>query len=92
MIFLSQIKKIKGGGESTTVDQETKQAQAQLRGSVGGVTGILQVQESYSNGNTDYNSAITIFIEIYGFTREVADALLGSPEKQETNESTAEPI
>jgi len=80
-------KELVTAGQEIQVDDATKQAQANLRGSVGGVTGVLQVQTSYSQGLTDYQSAITIFTEIYGFTREVADALLGNPEKTQENES-----
>jgi len=79
-------------GQEIQVDDATKEAQANLRGSVGGVTGVLQVQTSYSQGLTDYQSAITIFTEIYGFTREVADALLGNPEKTTENESSTTTI
>jgi hypothetical protein len=74
-------------GEVETVDvsDETKTAQANLRGSVGGVQGILAIQQSFANNLTDYGSAITILTEIYGFTNSVADALLGSPDKTPTN-------
>lgn len=80
------IKKATEGVQEVVVDDATKQAQANLRGSVGGVQGVLSVQQSYANDLTDYDSAITIFTEIYGFTLEVADALLGSPEKIDPNE------
>jgi len=63
------------------VNKETLAAQAALRGSVGGVTGILGIQTSVSEGKTDFESAITILIEIYGFKRDVAVKLLGSPEE-----------
>lgn len=86
------IKEEVGGVKEPVVDDATKEAQANLRGSVGGVTGVLSVQTSYSQGLTDYNSAITIFTEIYGFTLEVADALLGSPEKIDPNEPTTTTI
>jgi hypothetical protein len=79
-------------GQEIQVDDATKQAQANLRGSVGGVTGVLQVQTSFSQGLTDYQSAITIFTEIYGFSREVADALLGNPEIIDTNEPATNPV
>lgn len=79
-------------GQAIQVDDATKEAQANLRGSVGGVTGVLQVQTSYSQGLTDYQSAITIFTEIYGFTQEVADALLGNPQKTEDDEPPADTI
>ena len=61
---------------------ETLSAQAALRGSVGGVQGILSVQQSVSQGLTDYESAITILMEIYGFNRKVGESLLGAPEIQ----------
>jgi len=65
---------------SPEANEETLKAQAGLRGSVGGVQGILGIQSSYANKTTDFESAITIFMEIYGFTREVSSALLGKPE------------
>ncbi len=60
--------------------EETLKAQATLRGSVGGVQGILGIQQSVGQGLTDFESAITILMEIYGFTRAVSSALLGRPE------------
>ena len=62
-------------------DSETLKAQAALRGSVGGVQGVLGIQQSVSDGLTDFDSAITILMEIYGFTRSVSEALLGKPEE-----------
>ena len=75
------------GVETTDVvggDAETLKAQAALRGSVGGVNGVLGIQASVSAGTTDVESAVTILVEIYGFTRSVSEALLGKP--QETAE------
>ena len=54
--------------------------QAALRGSVGGVQGILAVQASVSNGTTTRNAALSILTIIYGFTGEQANDLLGQPE------------
>ena len=62
-------------------DSETLKAQAALRGSVGGVQGVLGIQQSVSDGLTDFDSAITILMEIYGFTRSVSEALLGKPDE-----------
>ena len=70
-----------------STDAETLKAQAGLRGSVGGVTGILDIQSSVKAGTTDVSSATTILVEIYGFTIEVARALLGQVE-EETNTET----
>ena len=65
--------------DSNIPDAETLKAQAGLRGSVGGVNGILGIQNSVTTGQTDRESAITILMEIYGFTKGVAEALLGKP-------------
>jgi len=64
-----------------STDDETLKAQAGLRGSVGGVSGILDIQNSVKSGTTDLKSAITILVEIYGFTTKVARALLGQVEE-----------
>tara|TARA_R110000796_G_scaffold120506_1_gene234643 strand:+ start:16983 stop:18368 length:1386 start_codon:yes stop_codon:yes gene_type:complete len=60
-----------------TTDPETLAAQAGLRGSVGGVTGILGIQAGVNSGTTAYESAVTILKEIYGFTDKVSRDLLG---------------
>lgn len=72
------------------ISEETKKAQANLRGSVGGVQGILGIQQSYSDGLTDFESAITILMEIYGFTRSVSSSLLGKPEEDDNNQTNNE--
>ena len=74
---------IKEGGDVVSTDAETLKAQAGLRGSVGGVTGVLEIQTSVKEGTTDVSSAITILVEIYGFTIKVAKALLGQVEEEE---------
>src|SRR5690606_10246214 len=70
-------------GAGAGVSDETAKAQAALRGSVGGVQGILGIQQSVSAQTTDFESAITILMEIYGFDRGVSAALLGQPEIKE---------
>jgi hypothetical protein len=72
--------------QNETLDSKTLDAQAQLKGSVGGVQSILEVQNSYAAGTTSYESAIAILDLIFGFNREQAIRLLGSPEK--TTETT----
>jgi len=67
--------------QAPKVSKETAKAQAALRGSVGGVQGILGIQTSVTEGKTDFESAITILMEIYGFDRKVAEKLLGNPDE-----------
>jgi len=57
-------------------------AQATLRGSVGGVQGVLDIQRSVTEGATDLESAIAILVNIYGFTEQVARDILGEPRDQ----------
>lgn len=73
------------------IDDATKQAQATLKGSVGGVQALLQVQASYAAKTTTFESAIAILELIFGFTREQAIKLLGSPEIITDNGSTNNP-
>jgi hypothetical protein len=66
--------------EEVDAPASTKE-QAALRGSVGGVQGILAVQASVSNGTTSRDAALSIFTIIYGFTSDQANDLLGDPEE-----------
>ena len=66
------------------------QAQAALRGSVGGVQALLQVQQSVAQGLTDIESAIAIVELIYGFDRESALRLVGSPSDSSTSDTTTQ--
>ena len=76
------------GSESEEVETNTtSEAQDMLRGSVGGVQGILSIQEKVSQGITEYDSAIAILKTIYGFTQEEAEAILGSPIQEFSDDS-----
>lgn len=55
------------------------EAQAILRGSVGGVTALLEVQKSVAQGLTDLESGVAIIVEIYGIPEEKARKMLGTP-------------
>jgi hypothetical protein len=55
------------------------ESQAKLKGTVGGVQGILGIQESVSLGKTQYEAAIFILKDIYGYTDEEARQALGKP-------------
>lgn len=67
---------------TTNSDPETKAAQAALRGSVGGVNGIVLIQQGVVAGTTSYDSGLAILTIIYGFTDEQAKQLLGNPDAQ----------
>ena len=58
-------------------DKEAE-ARASLRGSVGGVQGIIQIQTSVSQGITDRDSAAALLELIYGFSPEESLRLLGN--------------
>lgn len=69
--------------ETKDPEEARKQAQATLKGSVGGVTSLLQIQVSVSEGKTDRNAALTIIEEIFGINRELASEMLGTPKEDE---------
>lgn len=60
-----------------SAQQAKLQAQANLRGSVGGVQGILAIQTSVSQGTTSRSAALVTLIEIYGFDKDTASQILG---------------
>jgi hypothetical protein len=64
---------------SPQIDQKRLEAQASLKGTVGGVQGILEIQRSVSTGITDRDAAIALLVEIYGFTNEQATNVIGNP-------------
>ena len=68
-------------GQSADVTPEQAAAQAQLKGSVGGVQGILQIQQGFADKLTTFDSAMAILQLIYGFSGAEARRLLGQPEE-----------
>ena len=71
--------------EEKDPDAAKKEAQAVLKGSVGGVTALLEIQQSVAAGTTQRSAAIAIIEEIYGISAEKAAEMLGTP-KEEGND------
>lgn len=63
-----------------TIDIEAE-AKAKLKGSVGGVQGILELQKSVQEGTTQYDAGIQILELIYGFDNKEARKILGQKQK-----------
>lgn len=70
--------------------QKKIESQAVLRGSVGGVTALIELQQSVVNGYTPLESAIEIVKEIYGIEESIARKMIGN--KSLTNNKTDEQI
>jgi len=70
--------------ESFDSEIANAQAQATLRGSVGGVTSILEIQSAYVAGTTSYGSAIAMLKYIFGFDDNKSKELLGTPKEDST--------
>lgn len=69
---------VSGEDVPDAVDVEAE-AKARLKGSVGGVQGILGIQSAVATGQTQYDAGLSILNEIYGFSDEVAKSILGNP-------------
>lgn len=67
------------GPDASTIDDVEAEAKANLKGTVGGVQGILEIQKSVSEGTTSYDSALEILDLIYGITKENGSKILGRP-------------
>ena len=74
------------GENAVVLDEKTLEAQANLKGSVGGVQALLEIQASYASGTTTYESAINMLDIIYGYSRDTAIRLLGKPKLDTTND------
>lgn len=72
--------------EETGEDSKTKDAQASLKGSVGGVSGIITLLQGVTTGEIASESAISVLIELYGFTEEVAQATVFGKVEQNINQ------
>jgi DNA-binding MarR family transcriptional regulator len=59
---------------ANTTDSKELDAQAALKGSVGGVTGLITLLQNVKTGIIDPSSAISVLTELYGFTPEKAAA------------------
>lgn len=69
--------------EEQLAAKEVRAAQAQLRGSVGGVTAIIAIQKSVSEKVTTFDSAVAMLENIFGYSNEVAKRMIGDPETTE---------
>jgi DNA-binding MarR family transcriptional regulator len=66
--------------EDAGEDGKAKDAQAALKGSVGGVSGIITLLQNVKQGLVEAGSAIQVLTELYGFTPEMARATVSGEE------------
>jgi hypothetical protein len=59
--------------------KEKQKAQAILRGSVGGVTSLIALQQAVSSGASDVEAAVATVVEIYGIPDATARKMIGTP-------------
>jgi hypothetical protein len=76
--------------EAPVSNDKEGDARSQLRGSVGGVQGIIQIQQSVAEGLTDRSSAAALLELIYGFDPTDALRLLGSVQEGEQKDNEEE--
>lgn len=62
--------------QTTEADTVAKDAQAALKGTVGGVTGIITVLQNVQQGIISSQSAVELLIELYGFERPQAESIV----------------
>jgi hypothetical protein len=70
-------------------EADRKKAQAQLRGSVGGVTSLIALQQSVSAGTSDLEAAVATVVEIYGIPDATARKMIGTPKPSNINYTPA---
>lgn len=78
--------------ETAATSDKQADAQAALKGSVGGVTALIALQQSVSAGTTTFNSAVQIIETIYGIDRETAIKMVGDPIEAPITETPTENV
>ena len=63
-------------------------SQAELKGSVGGVTALIQLQQSVAQGYTSIDAAIATLEEIYGIPTDIAKRMIGNPKEKTDGSNT----
>lgn len=66
--------------EEAGEDGKAKDAQSALKGSVGGVSGIITLLQNVKQGMVEAGSAIRVLTELYGFTPDMAQATVSGEE------------
>jgi len=65
--------------EESDPEEINRKSQAELRGSVGGVTALIALQQSVSQKLTTIEAGAKIIMEIYGIDENTAKEMLGNP-------------
>lgn len=72
--------KLEESKQGIDIAQQTKvQSQASLRGSVGGVQGMVQMLTAVSQGQMSEDAAKQVIVEMYGISEEVALSMVKKP-------------
>jgi len=87
-----RVEDVEQTAEAFDANIENAKAQATLRGSVGGVSSILEIQAAYISGTTSYGSAIAMLQYIFGFDEQKSKELLGTPKEDATPKETQQTV
>lgn len=80
-LLLGDATTLDGSGNSDTPIDVEAEAKAKLKGSVGGVQGILEIQKQVSEGITTYDAGLAILDLIYGIGPVEGKRILGDEQK-----------
>lgn len=62
--------------DTQSQDDKIRNAQAELRGTVGGVNGIIAINTAVSQGQISRESAVSILINVYGYDNVTANSMI----------------
>jgi len=65
-----------------STEDKIRNAQIELRSTVGGTQGIIDLNEAVSNGNMDRQTAINVLINQYGYDATIASSMITSVIKE----------
>lgn len=67
---------VKAAEVTQSIDDKIANAQVSLRGTVGGVDGLIGLSASVANGTMDRSAAIAIAMNVYGFDAATANSVI----------------
>lgn len=77
--YAQEILKANGMGETDESGNPVFDSVANLKGSVGGLTGMIEIVKAVSSGMYDLEAAIALAMDRFGLTYEQAKAQIGTP-------------
>lgn len=77
--------------QQQSVEEKIRESQIQIRSTVGGTEGLIQLNAAVAAGQTSREAAVAIVINIYGFDEATAEQMIGEEPEKKFDENEVPP-